>query len=94
MGSWNALLVFGICGTVGVLVDIDHLVSYYLIPEWSARFLHTPLLIASSVVILGLGTYLGGLLIRMVLNRREAKYGRRATLRVREKGGERKCLKT
>jgi len=67
MRARNALLTFGLCGTVGVLVDIDHIISYYLIPEWSRRFLHTPLLVTSCLMLVGLGTYLGRLLIRMVL---------------------------
>jgi hypothetical protein len=75
MGTRNALLTFGICGITGVLVDIDYIISYYLIPEWSRHFLHTPLLVTSCLVLVGLGTYLGRLLIRMVLtNRKEVKH--------------------
>ena len=73
MGTYNALLAFGLSGTVGVLVDIDHIVSWYLVPQRDAAFLHTPLLIIASLVILGLGTYLGGQFIRVVLNRKEVK---------------------
>lgn len=61
------LWVILLCGLVGVLVDIDHLISYYLIPRQRGRFLHTPLLIISCVALLGCSAYLGGLLIKMVL---------------------------
>ena len=63
----SALLVFGICGLTGLLVDIDHPISYYLVPEWGGRFLHTPLLIASCVVLCYCIACIGGLLVRMVL---------------------------
>jgi len=61
------LWVILLCGLAGVLVDIDHPIAYYLIPEWSGRFLHTPLLIGSSIVLCGCCAYIGGLLLRMVL---------------------------
>ncbi len=59
------LWIIGICGGVGVLVDADHLIAYYT--GQSGRFLHTPLLIVSIVIILGLGSYLARLFIRSVL---------------------------
>jgi len=58
---YNALFAFGICGLVGVLVDLDHLVAYFT--GWRGRFFHTPLLIASSLMLVGLGAYLGRLLL-------------------------------
>jgi len=69
MGPRTTLLVFGVCGIAGVLVDVDYVILYYFVPEWSRRFLHTPLLITASIVICCLGTYLGGLYIRVVLTR-------------------------
>ncbi len=67
MGKRNALLVGLLCGVVGVLVDLDHVISYYLVPQWSDHFLHTPLLIVSGTITCGLIAYLGRPLIRMVL---------------------------
>ena len=64
---------FCYCGLAGVLVDIDHPIAYYLLPGASGRFLHTPLLIASCIVLGGLCAYLGGLFIRLVLRRRFLK---------------------
>jgi len=61
------LWVIVLCGVIGVLVDIDHPIAYYFIPEWSGRFLHTPLLIASGLVLCGCCSYTAGLLLRMVL---------------------------
>ncbi len=67
MGTRNALFVVGLCGLIGVLVDIDHLVAFF--NGWDERFLHTPLLVISSIIILGLGTYLGRLLLGNILRR-------------------------
>jgi len=66
-----SLLAFCLCGFIGILVDIDHPISYYLIPEWSGRFLHTPLLIASCLMLCCLGAYLGGLYLGNVLRTRK-----------------------
>ena len=59
---YNALLVGLLCGTVGVLVDIDHFIAYFT--RGSGRVLHTPILIVSITMLCGLIAYLGGLLIR------------------------------
>ena len=67
MGTSNAFRVIVLSGTIGVLVDIDHFIA--LFNGWEARFLHTPLLVASSIIILGLSTYLGGLFLRSILRR-------------------------
>ena len=61
------LWVILLCGLAGILVDIDHPIAYYLIPEWSGRFLHKPLLIISGIVLCGFCAYCAGLYIRMVL---------------------------
>lgn len=63
----RSLLAFGICGLAGVLIDTDHLISYYLIQGWGGRFLHLPVFIISSLVLGCLGAYLGRLLYRGVL---------------------------
>jgi len=61
------LWVILLCGVIGVLVDIDHIIAYYWVRSLDGRFLHTPLLIISCVVLCGCCTYIGGLLLRMVL---------------------------
>ena len=58
-----ALLVFGLCGVVGVLIDLDHPLAYYCLHKSNLRFLHKPILIVSCLVLCGLGAYLGGLLV-------------------------------
>ena len=63
------LRAFCYCGAAGVLVDIDHPIAYYLLQGASGRFLHTPLLIASCIVLGCLGAYIGGLFIGLVLRR-------------------------
>lgn len=62
---WTTLLVGVLCGIVGILVDIDHLISHF--NGRSGHFLHTPILIIAGIIICGALAYLGGLLIRMVL---------------------------
>ncbi len=61
------LWVIGICGVLGVFIDFDHIIAYYWAPGLNGRFLHTPILIFSGLVLFGLGTYISGLLIRLVL---------------------------
>lgn len=67
----RTLFVGLLCGTVGVLVDIDHVISYYI--GWNDHFLHTPLLIISGAVLCCLIAYLGGLLYRSILKRKGVK---------------------
>ena len=64
---WVALFVFCVCGISGFLVDIDHVIKFYLFPKWDWRFLHFPLLIVTGCVLLGAVSYLGGLFLAMVL---------------------------
>ena len=61
------LWIIGLCGLVGVLVDIDHIISHYWLTNLDARFLHTPLLAISCIVLFSLGAYIAGLLCWMVL---------------------------
>lgn len=68
----TSLHVFWLCGVAGVLVDIDHPIAYYLLQEASRRFLHTPILIVSCIVLCCLGTYLGGLFVKLVLRKKSA----------------------
>jgi len=64
-------LAFWLCGIAGVLVDIDHPIAYYLLPEASGRFLHTPILVICCLVLCALGAYLTGLYFRLVLTNRK-----------------------
>jgi hypothetical protein len=64
----SALFAFGVCGVVGVLVDIDHLIAYFLLlPREDWRFLHTPLLIVSCIMLCGLSAYCGRLYCKHIL---------------------------
>jgi len=56
----DALLVGLLCGVVGVLTDLDHIVAYFV--KHSGRVYHTHILIVASCVFVGLIAYLGGLL--------------------------------
>jgi len=63
----NALFVGIICGVAGVLVDVDHVISHYSSGEKEARYLHSPLLILSSGILICCYTYITGLLCKKIL---------------------------
>ena len=65
------LRVFCVCGLVGLLVELDHVVSYVYQGQ-ASRFAHQGIMLASSVILIIAGTYIGGLILGMVLS--EAKY--------------------
>jgi len=64
---WTILL----CGLAGILIDIDHPIAYYWLTGLDTRFLHTPLLVSSSIMLCGCYAYIGGLYVRMVLREKE-----------------------
>ena len=70
----RALCVFGIGGTVSVLVDIDHAFAalfHTLNPSFEdGRFLHPFFFAAACLLILYLCAHLGRLYIELVLRRR------------------------
>lgn len=72
MASHPALFVIGLCGLVGVLVDVDHLISIVLWKYWlpqitEGRILHTPIFVISCLSICYLGARLRGLYPKLVL---------------------------
>ena len=76
METRSALLIFGTCGFTSVLVDLDHaaafLIWYFWFPTLNeGRIFHPYLFFASSLIILGLFSYLGGLHIKLVLEDRK-----------------------
>jgi hypothetical protein len=50
------LYIIGICGLAGVLIDIDHPISYWITGE-ARRADHIPLGIISCVILCGVSTY-------------------------------------
>ena len=66
-------LVAGIYGgCVGVLVDLDHPVAFFFHIK-DGRFFHYPLFFIVFAVFCGLCAYIGGLLLLVVLRRRNKK---------------------
>jgi len=63
------------CGIIGVLVDIDHIIVWaiWYISQgetiYSTRFLHTPTLIGSGIVLCGCCAYIGRLYLKYILRR-------------------------
>ena len=66
-----ALLLFGIGGVAGLLVDLDHVIflvahkipiTWYNLARQSSRFLHAPLVDISLALFIVLGTLYVGLL--------------------------------
>ena len=66
------LWVIGLCGMVGILVDVDHPISLWFTGRFSQAD-HIPLAIISCVVLFGVGACIGGLYLRFVLGRRTTK---------------------
>ena len=61
------LWVILLCGFLGVLVDIDHLISYFWFPSLRRRFFHTPVLIIGFCIFCLASACIGGLLFEVVL---------------------------
>jgi uncharacterized membrane protein len=60
------LWVIGICGLVGVLVDIDHPIAYWVTGK-TTRADHIPLAIISCLILCGVSACIGGLYCKLVL---------------------------
>jgi|WetSurMetagenome_2_1015567.scaffolds.fasta_scaffold278172_1 hypothetical protein len=70
------LWIIGTCGLAGVLVDVDHIIPYW-VKGFCAQGLHTPLAITSGIVLLCVGACCGGLYFAFVLTRRPGKSTKR-----------------
>lgn len=76
---WTHIKLWGVplhvvclCGLVGMAIDADHIIAYWLeIPD--GRFLHLPLLAGAVSIILYCGTRAGGLLAGRILRRIKMK---------------------
>ena len=69
-----ALLIFGLCGLAGILVDADHLVALvwwqYIDHSLSeGRIFHPYLFLASSIILCCVVSYLGRYALKLVLRR-------------------------
>lgn len=82
--SWlrTSLFVGFLCGIAGVLVDIDHPIANYTNKELDGRFLHTPILVISSVVFCFNLARIGRLYNKKVLRRKNV-----SEIRLRNKAG-------
>lgn len=63
------LWIICVCGLAGILVDIDHPITY-LVGSRNTQALHLPLAIVCCLVLCGVGAYCGGLYLRLVLTRK------------------------
>ena len=60
------LWVIGVCGLAGVLVDIDHPITYWITGK-ATRADHIPLAFMCCLILCGVSAYIGGLYCRLVL---------------------------
>jgi hypothetical protein len=60
------LWVIGSCGLAGILVDIDHPITYWLTGK-ATRADHIPLAIISCIILCSVSACIGGLYGRLVL---------------------------
>jgi hypothetical protein len=68
----RSLSVICLCGLVGILPDIDHVVAFFIgVPkEADHRIWHLPLLIGVGIVMLCLGAFSAGLYFGAVLKKK------------------------
>lgn len=64
------LFVILLGGLVGILVDLDHPIAYYLLKNPNGRFLHGPMFIVGCVIFGGVISCCAGLYAWMVLSGR------------------------
>ncbi len=60
--------VIGLGGLAGVLLDLDHPISYW-IAGYTSRAAHIPFALISSLVLCGVSAYCGGLYCKVVLTK-------------------------
>jgi len=60
------LVVGVLCGCVGVLIDLDHVIAFYL-GSTHGRMFHKPLLVGGCLILCGCIAYIGRLYIELVL---------------------------
>jgi hypothetical protein len=60
------LWVIGSCGLVGILIDIDHPISYWITGQ-ASRAAHIPLAVVSGICLCVVSACIGGLYCRLVL---------------------------
>ena len=65
----STLRIFWISGLVGVLVDLDHPISYWITGQ-AERTAHIPLFYISIAVICGVSAFVGGFYLERILGRR------------------------
>lgn len=75
MDAGRTFRIICYCGFISLLVDIDHPIAWairYLSKGetiYSTRFLHTPILIGASTLIVIMCAYISGLYIKLVLGK-------------------------
>ena len=62
------LWVIGSCGLAGILVDIDHPITYWITGK-ATRADHIPLAVISGIVLCCVSACIGGLYCKLVLKR-------------------------
>jgi hypothetical protein len=67
----SAFYVGIMCGVIGILPDIDHVISFWIQPQSeSRRIYHDPILFVCCLVLCSLIAYGGGLYIKYILRRK------------------------
>lgn len=70
----NALFIGVCCGIVGILPDIDHIVSYWLSPlSEDRRIFHVAIFIVCCIVLFSLISYGTGFFIQRILKKKDEK---------------------
>ena len=69
LGIDRSLVVGILCGTLCLFIDLDHPIALAIGIE-DARFLHPYYFIIACVIVCGVFTYVGGLLLKEILRRK------------------------
>ena len=75
MDARRAFCIIGITGMAGVLVDLDHPVSWFLNDSFGtnlpSRLAHTPLLLIAGCIVVCVCAHIGRLYFRHILSKKE-----------------------
>lgn len=66
------LWIIGSCGLAGILVDLDHPISYP-ITGYPSQWLHIPIAVISCIILCSIGAYCGRLYFKLVLTKKRSK---------------------
>lgn len=72
---FNAFFIFGMCGTVGILIDLDHFIAYWLYQNFgyggTLRIFHEAIGVFAGVMFIFIMSYIYRLCVKTILNKQK-----------------------